>query len=190
MLNHKISYYIAALIGAALFFSCENDPKEVDELTDAQQAPTNFIVDMDMVYTDSGRVSSIIRAPRVVMDESDEEEGSIRRFPEGIEIISYEKQSDSQDIRLIANSAIFYDKSGMAEANGNVKVFKGQTDSLMTEKLIWDRKKKIFYSDDFTKVVQDGSILIGRKGFKANEDFSYYEFFNSEGEINIKDSLQ
>ena len=92
-------------------------------------------------------------------------------------------------MKLTAMKAVEYGVSGLSEAIGNVIVSTSTGDSIITERLVWDRSQHIFYTDMFARIVKDGDVMLPRRGFRADENFAWYEMFNSSGEISIEDSL-
>lgn len=182
--------YVAALFGAAMFVSCKNDINKVNALTGEIPPPETEINGFSMVRADSGFVAMRMTAGKVIL-EPDPKDRSMtnRKASQGVEIIMFRLGTDSISAKLNSERAIEHALSGLSEALGNVIVVNGQNDSIMTERLIWDRKKHIFYTDEFARIVREGDVLLPKKGFEADENFRWYNLFNSKGEISIEDSL-
>ncbi len=182
--------YVAALFGAAMFVSCKNDINKVNALTGEAPPPETEINGFSMVRADSGFVAMRMTAGKVIL-EPDPKDRSMtnRKASQGVEIIMFKLGTDSISAKLNSDRAIEHASNGLSEALGNVIVVNGQNDSIMTERLIWDRKKHIFYTDEFARIVREGDVLLPKKGFEADENFRWYNLFNSKGEISIEDSL-
>lgn len=182
--------YVAALFGAAMFVSCKNDINKVNALTEKTPPPETEINGFSMVRADSGFVVMRMTAGKVIL-EPDPKDPTLtdRKASDGVEIIMLKPGTDSVSAKLNSLRAIEHASSGLSEALGNVVVVNDSNDSIMTERLIWDRKKHIFYTDEFARIVREGDILLPKKGFEADENFRWYNLFNSKGEISIEDSL-
>lgn len=184
---HKIflTKSIVVLFGITMLFSCENKMSEIDKLTISQINTDNNIIDLDLVYTDSGIVKLRLKAPlAIIHDEKDE---PFKEFPDGIEVFFYKDRDTVVQNYLRANYGINYDKKNLAEVRGDVVVVNDKGDTLKTEKLYWDSKKKIIYSDELVRIMQKEQVIIGEDGFEADESFSYYSIRNSSGDISIDD---
>ena len=185
-----IAYCVAALLWAATFVSCKNDEAEIDRLLENKKSMPTTIENYTMVRVDSGRVIMRLSAGKVVIEESPEDPSvTDKKGSGGISIISYKKGTDEEEVKLTAMKAVEYGVSGLSEAIGNVIVSTSTGDSIITERLVWDREQHIFYTDMFARIVKDGDVMLPRRGFRADENFAWYEMFNSLGEISIEDSL-
>ena len=132
--------YVAALFGAAMFVSCKNDINKVNALTGEAPPPETEINGFSMVRADSGFVAMRMTAGKVIL-EPDPKDRSMtnRKASQGVEIIMFKLGTDSISAKLNSDRAIEHASNGLSEALGNVIVVNGQNDSIMTERLIWDR---------------------------------------------------
>lgn len=186
----KIFLCIAAALGAAMFVSCRNDIDQVNALTGDRETPPTVIDTFFMVRSDSGKVAMHLRAARVVMEPDPKNRSLIsRKASGGVEMIMYQAGTDSVKAHLTSHRAIEHATSKLFEALGDVVVVNDQQDTIRTERLLWDQQKHIFYTDQFARIVRDGDVLMPQKGFEADENFRWYNLFNSKGDINIEDSL-
>ena len=186
----KIFASIAAAFGAAMFVSCKNDIDQVNALTQERELLPTVIDTFFMVRSDSGQVVMHLRAAQVVMEPSTKDRSLIdRKASGGVEMIMYQAGTDSIKAHLTSHRAIEHAASKLFEALGDVVVINDQQDTIRTERLLWDQRKRIFYTDQFARIVRDGDVLMPQKGFEADENFRWYNLFNSKGDINIEDSL-
>ena len=89
--------------------------------------------------------------------------------------------------KISANHAFQYEDKQLIELSGNVffdNFQKKQT--LQTEELIWDQKKKIIYTpgDNYFRVDDEDMIITGY-GLTADERFESYEYENAEQQIKM-----
>lgn len=187
----KTTAIVAAAVGAATIVSCRNDIAQVDALTRDNRPPSTDIEAFSMVRTDSGQVVMRMRAARVVLEPSENDRTLVDRHASGgVEIVLYQGDGpDSVRARLTSHRAVEYAANGLSEALGDVVVVNDTNDTIRTERLVWDRRKHIFYTDQYTYIVRQGDVMTPRKGFEADENFRWYNLFNSQGDINIEDSL-
>lgn len=186
----KNTVCIAAALAAAMFVSCKNDLGQVDAFMRDKTIPSTVIDTFSMIRSDSGRVVMRMRADRVVLEPSPKDPSlTDRKASGGVEIILYKAGTDSVKARLTSHRAIEHASNGLSEALGDVVVVNDTGDTIRTERLLWDRRKHIFYTDLFARIVRDGDVMMPRKGFEADENFRWYNLFNSQGDICIEDSL-
>ncbi len=186
----KIFACIAAALGAAMFVSCRNDIEQVNALAKDREIPPTVIDTFFMVRSDSGKVVMHLRAARVVMEPDPKNRSLVtRKASGGVEMIMYQAGTDSVKAHLTSYRATEHPSSKLFEALGNVVVVNDKQDTIRTERLLWDQRKHIFYTDQFARIVRDGDVLMPQKGFEADENFRWYNLFNSKGDINVEDSL-
>lgn len=188
-INNKIAC-IAAAIAAAMFVSCKNDLAKVDAQMAAKTQPATVIDTFALVRVDSGKVVMRMHAAQVVMEPNPKDASlTDRKASGGVEIEMYDPATGAMSARLTSHRAIEHASSGLSEALGDVLVVNQQGDSIQTERLVWDRRKHIFYTDLFARIVREGDVMRPSRGFEADENFRWYNLFNSQGDINIEDSL-
>ena len=180
-----ITRSIVVLIGIAMLFSCENKMSEIDKLTSSEINTDNNITNLDMIYTDSGIVKLRLKAPiAIIHDEKDE---PYKEFPDGLEVFFFKDRDTVVENYLKANYGINYEKKDLTEVRGDVVVVNDKGDTLKTEKLFWDSKKKLIFSEELVRIIQKDQVIIGEDGFEADESFSYYSIKNSSGDISVDD---
>lgn len=59
-------------------------------------------------------------------------------------------------------------------------------ETLMSEELYWDTRKKKIYTEKFVKIKTPKYILTG-VGLEANQDFTEYKILKPKGKIYIED---
>lgn len=186
----KIFVCIAAALGAAMFVSCKNDIDQVNALAQDKTVPPTVIDTFFMIRSDSGKVVMRMRAARVVLEPDPKNRSLVaRKASGGVEMIMYQAGTDSVKAHLTSHRALEHPSSKLFEALGDVVVVNDRNDTIRTERLLWDQRKHIFYTDQFARIVRDGDVLMPGKGFEADENFRWYNLFNSKGDINVEDSL-
>ena len=98
---------IALLFVAAMFFSCNNTLKEVQDLDTASYAPMSIAENINTKYTDSGRLTSILISPKMLNFTN--REFPFYEFPEGIDLTLFDDKMNKNTVT--ANKAIVYSLS-------------------------------------------------------------------------------
>lgn len=182
--DHKIIKSIAALVAMLfLFSSCVNEVKDVRTLTKSERIPMEVQKDLHLEFTDSTYKKMELRAPLAESYPTLEEPQ--REFRKGIDVMFFDDYG-IQDSRLTAEYALQMINKDIWEARGNVVVLNKKGEQLNTEKLFWDSKKEIIYTDEFVKITTPEEVIMG-EGFKADQNFSEYEIYKVTGTINIED---
>ncbi len=158
--------------------SCENDMKTVNDVTTKTELPIRVAHNSVILYSDSAHVRVKLKAallnqyigenPRIVM-------------PRGVDVRFY-NDSLKETTKLTADSAIRKEKTNVMEAYRKVVVVNRKGETLQTEKLIWDERRRIIFTDVHVLITTaDGEILEG-DGMEANEDFTKYKIKKPHGD--------
>jgi len=145
--------------------------------------PDDSARNIEITRSEEGEISLILYAPVMNTYRGD---NPYTDFPEGIMVTSYtngEKQST-----LTANYAIDEERAERMEAHGNVVIVDlVKQESILTEKIIWDKRNKRIFSDvEVTQIKADGTVQKG-DGFESDERFTKYVIINPRGEILVEE---
>jgi len=176
-------FYLCFFVALGFFLtSCENDKNEIARVSVKNNDPAEELKNLETLYSDSGTVRVRITAPVLKKMVSPK---AITELPKGLLIEFYDLQHKVTS-KLSANYAIHYEQESRWEAKSNVVVINEKGEQLNTEKLTWDERKEILYSDQFVKIKSQNEIIYGN-GFEANQDFSHYRIFKVKGRIIVKE---
>lgn len=167
-----------------MLFSCTNDAKVVRDLLADKNLPIGIAKNAYHVYKDSGRITSKLKTP-LLHDFSNRNEHPYNEFPEGIKIITFEKNGiDSTTIT--GNYGISYSKTSVSEIKGNVIVI-NHTDKtkLETDQLFWDQKLNYFFTEEKFKLTLPEGIITGI-GIEAKQDLSKWIAKDVSGDLETK----
>jgi LPS export ABC transporter protein LptC len=163
--------------------SCRSKSNKVTVLEYDGKFPDESARNIEIIMSEDGETSFILRATLMNKYYGDE---PYMDFPEGIEVSSFSNGKLNATLR--ANYAIEEERFQRREAHGNVVIvdlIKNET--ILTEKIIWDQKKKRIYSDvEITQIKSDSTINKG-DGFESDEKFTKYSIRNPRGEILAND---
>jgi LPS export ABC transporter protein LptC len=137
-------------------------------------------------YNDSGRLKAKIFAKQLIGYKKDGND--IVRMPKGITGNFYNDEGKAESY-LSAEKGISYQTQKITEVSQNVVVMNNKGEKLNTEKLIWDQKKQIIYTDKFVRITTKNEILTG-EGMESKQDFSDWVIKKPRGVISIQDSAK
>lgn len=136
-------------------------------------------------YTDSGILKARLSAPKLLGYKKDGNE--IVKMPKGI-VANFYNDSGKIESYLTAENGISYQTKKITEVTRNVIVQNNKGEKLNTEKLVWDQKRQIIYTDKFVRITTKNEILTG-EGMESKQDFSNWHILKPRGKITInKDS--
>ncbi len=175
-----IATFVAVLF---LFSACENKVKEVQKLARDERIPMEVQKDFVLQYSDSTINRMELTAP--LAESYPQLDIPQREFREGI-FVRFLDATGRENSTLRADYALQLIDKDLWEARGDVVVVNEKGEQLNTEKLFWNARKEIIYSDEFVKLTTPTQIIMG-EGFQADQNFSEYEINSVSGIINIED---
>jgi LPS export ABC transporter protein LptC len=165
----------------AMLFSCENDVEEIKSLETEVSFPANSGKDVEVIYSENGRISLQLNAPVLDQYSGDEE---YDEMPEGVHVRIFDKELNVTT-ELTANYAIKQTYQKKMEAKYDVVVTNEKGETLNTEHLVWDEVTGDITSEVFVKITTEDQIIMG-EGLVSNQDFSDYRILKPSGIINIE----
>lgn len=184
--SYKIFYNpilrsIIIILAVIMLFSCKNDLATIQSLSTADSLPLEIAYDIELTYSDSGKIQAFLSSPLMTRDD---DENEIIEFPEGFRVLFYDSDSIPQS-EITALYGIIFEGEERMEARNNVVVRNiEKNEKLETEHLIWDRKAGTIFTDEFIKISKTDQVIFG-DGLKSDQNFESYEILNPTGELNI-----
>ncbi len=155
--------------------------EKIKSLTDFANLPIESFKDITVLRSDSGNLQFFMTSPQLDRYQSDQ---SYSKYPKGLRVIFYE-ENRKEKMKLSANYAIHYEDKKIMEAKNNVVIIDFEKgDTIYTESILWDRKRKTISSNVAVKIVKKDEVLYG-SGFDADESFNDYELRRPRGSRNI-----
>ncbi|MHA7942954.1 LPS export ABC transporter periplasmic protein LptC [Formosa sp. 3Alg 14/1] len=159
-----------------MFFSCAVDLKpEV-----AFNVPVGIAENIDLKYTDSGKVKANLISPKM-LDYSNRE-FPYSEFTEGITLYLFDK--DNNKSTVLADYAIAYDKTGLIDLQGNVVLATYLNDTLFGDQLYYDQNKQWLSTNQPVTFRTDGDLIHGN-GFDSDANFKEAEVLEINGIITL-----
>jgi len=182
--SHEI-LNIAAIFLVAMFFSCGNDIKEVEDFLAEKNLPIGIAKNVNLIHTDSGRIKTNLISP-LMHDFSNRKDHPYTEFPEGLKITTYNKKGDS--VILTADYSISFTKTNISEIKNNVVIDNpSENTKLSTSQLFWDSNEHYIYTEQEFTLITKTDTIHGR-GFESNEDLSKVNMKSIRGTIYVNEN--
>lgn len=160
--------------------ACENNLKEVVELSKNQEPAAEIVEGVRLIYSEQAHVKVLLEAPELKRTKND---NATAEFVKGITIQFF---NDSLQIisTIKANYAIRNEQERTTIAKQEVQWNNTKNEHLETEELIWDEKAGKIYSNVFVKITTPTQTLTGNS-FEAEQDFSRYKITKTSGSVKV-----
>lgn len=167
-----------------LFFSCTNDFDKVQKVGILQNQPIGEAENIDLKYTESQndtvRLLANLLSPKM-LDYSNRD-FAFSEFPEGIELIVYDK-NDNKTI-VTSEYAIYYTETKVIDLRNNVIVVTQDKDSLFTNQLYYNETLEwVFTNAPFTFKRAIGPTH--GYGFDSDKTFENFQIHEMSGDIEL-----
>ena len=162
-----------------LFAACNTKGSKTQVLEFEGKYPDESAENITITVSDSGQTAFIVNTPMLNRYTGDT---TYTDCPKGIVITSFNDFGRKQAV-ITANYACQINNN-LYKATDNVIIYDIiNGDSVLTDEVIWDQRKRIIYSTKQVKQVKrDGSVNYG-DGFDADERFTKYTIIHPHGEM-------
>lgn len=185
-MQKRILYILGNLVTAlavTLFFSCQSKTSQANSYSIDDGAPIAEAFEVNLKYTDSGRLTAVLRTPKV-KDYTNKRFG-YREFPDGIVLDIIDKEGKVSVVT--SDYAIFYEETGLIDMRGNVDIKTADSTHLMAKQLYWDQSINWVFTDQpYKSILPDGNVNEA-DGFDANQDFTILNSRINEGVMFIEE---
>ena len=165
-------------IVVTLFFGCESNIKNVQMFHFSEFMPTGEADTLHLHYTDSGRVKSVLKSPKML------DYGSVSfpftEFPKGIHLTIVDE--NQQKSYVIADYAVTFKDTDLIDLRGNVKLISPEGQTLYTDQLYFDQKRDWFFTEKPFRFVDEKGMTTGM-GIDFNKSFTRIKYKKVYGEI-------
>ena len=174
-----LSKSIVVVLIATMLFACKNDMETISLLTVDESLPSETAKDVELIYSDSGRVMIKLISP--LLNRYINEEPYIE-FPDGLHLFFYDTAMNVKS-ELTANYGISWENKKLMEVKDDVVITNhDKNEVLNTEHVVWDQAKKKIYSDVFVKRTTPDGVIYG-EGFDADESLNSWKLRKPRGEF-------
>jgi LPS export ABC transporter protein LptC len=177
-LQHHLLRSIQLAILFLLTLSCESNFKEVQKINYSEFVPNGEAESLNLKYTDSGRIKSILISPKM-LDYSNVE-FPFTEFPEGIHVTMYD--SNGKRTFITSDYAVTFKGTDLIDLQKNVKISNEANQVLTTEQLYFDQKNEWFFTEKKYKFTDPKGVSYG-EGIDFSKDFKIVNSQRINGEI-------
>lgn len=157
----------AALVtGCFFFYSCENDPKTIDQWT-RDEVMVEEAKNIETYLSQGGRLKAKLTSPFMLRYQSDT---VYVEFPRKLHVDFFDSTTKKES-QLDANYGIYYEYLNKVYLKDSVIVFNIYGDTLQTPELWWDQNIQKFYTDKPVRIRKGGHMIYG-VGMEARQDLS------------------
>ena len=174
---------IVVILSATMLFACENDMQTINSFSIDDSLPDETARDIEVIYSDSGRVMIKLISPRLNRYETKD---PYIEFPEGLQLLFFDSVMNVKS-ELTANYGISWEKKKLMEVKDDVVITNYEKNEILnTEHIVWDKKKKKIYSEVFVKRTNNDGVMYG-DGFTADENLNTYKLLRPRGVFTVDD---
>lgn len=176
----RIGFALCPFVLLALAAGCSNSLKDVRKIYFSEFSPTGEAEDIDVKYTDSGRITAVLLSPRMLDYSS--VAYPFTEFPKGVDVTLYDKKGQKTFIK--SDYAVQFKNTELIDLRGNVTITSQGGSVMRTEQLYFDQKNEWFFTEKpFTFTDAKGSSTRG-EGVDFSKDFKRVNFQRVSGLIN------
>ena len=171
----------AAVVLALVFSSCENDPKEVNELN-TKKAGVEEAKNVIINYTMGGKAKAVLRAPLMYRVQD------TLPYVEFTKTVHVDFYNDTAviDSKLDAVYAKYTETQSRVYLRDSVRMMNNAGDTLYCDELYWDRNRqgREFYTDKPVRIRTRTHIING-VGMESSQDFKQKSIRQVTGYIKV-----
>jgi LPS export ABC transporter protein LptC len=177
-LFHNTARLIAngLLLTAFFISSCENDVKQIKELTE-KKVMKEEAIKIEGFLSQDGKMKAKLKAPLMLRVEADT---LYVEFPNTMHVDFYD-DSARIETRLDCRYGKYFENLGKVYLRDSVTVITVKGDTLRSPDLWWDQNTKLFYTDKYAVYHGIGKIIHGGKGLVATQDLNSITFNEPTG---------
>jgi LPS export ABC transporter protein LptC len=158
--------------------SCDGNFKEVQKSTFAEFSPSGEADSINLKYTDSGKVKSILISAKML--DYATVDFPFTEFPKGINVTLFDNKGKKTFIT--SKYAVTYKTTDLIDLQGNVKITNEDGQLFETEQLFFDQKNEWFYTEQKYKFTDLKGVSYG-EGVDFSKDFKIINSQRISGEI-------
>lgn len=177
LLKNKL-FQLVTVFAVTLFFGCQSNFKDVQKINFSEFMPSGDANDINLKYTDSGRIRAILVSPKMLDYET--VAFPFTEFPKGIDVTIYDNKGKRTFIT--SDYAVSYKMTNLIDLQGNVKIKSQSGQTLETQQLYYDQKNDWFYTEKNFTFTDPKGVSSGR-GIDFSKDFKVINSQEIAGEV-------
>lgn len=179
----KILYAAAFITSCCFVYSCENDPKTINDLT-KNVVMKEEAINVESYLSQSGKMKAKLTASLMLRVSADT---LYVEFPNALHVDFYDSTA-KVETWLDSKYGKYYEGLGKVYLRDSVIVITTKGDTLKSPDLWWDQNTKLFYTDKYAIYHGIGKNIYGGKGLVATQDLNSVIFNQPTGTIKVSES--
>ncbi|MGB3005245.1 MAG: LPS export ABC transporter periplasmic protein LptC [Chitinophagaceae bacterium] len=167
----------------AIFSSCENDVKKVNDWT-KHVVMTEEATQVESFLSQDGKMKARLTAPIMLRVAADT---LYMEFPKSLHVDFYD-DSTKIETKLDCKYGKYLEAFNKVYLKDSVVVINVKGDTLKCRDLWWDQNTKLFYSENYSEYRTKEKLVNGGKGIEATQDFSRVTFKEVTGVLLMKEN--
>lgn len=164
--------------------SCDNDLKDIQNMHAKTLFPSGIAENFDVKYTDSAQIRAVLVAPKM-MDYSNAKY-PFNHFPKGVHLTVYDENKNQNFV--VADKATAYNKTGIIELKGNVKITTHDKKVMETQQLFYDQKQRWFFTEAYFKITDPNKSIFEGIGIDFDNKFKIMNAQQNRAILNDNDN--
>ncbi len=177
MFKKSLPFSFTAIV-VFLLFACESNFKEVQKSTFAEFIPSGEADSINIKYTDSGRIKSILISDKML--DYATVEFPFTEFPKGVNVTLYDE--NAKRTFVTSKYAVTFKNTDLIDLQGSVKITNETGQLFETEQLYFDQKNEWFYTEKRYKFTDPKGVTFG-EGVDFSKDFKIINSQSVTGEV-------
>lgn len=182
--NSKISFVLLIVFGMSFFLipGCRNDEKMIEEWS-GKKTMVDVGKNVESYLSQEGLVKAKLTAPLMLRYKVD---SIYTDFPKTLHVDFY---NDSSKLETWVDSkhGKYFEAQDKVYLWDSVVVINVQGDTLKSNDLWWDKKKQLFYTDNYAEYRTKDKQIYPGKGLEATQDFKSIIFKQPIGTVEVSD---
>ncbi len=181
--KNTIQFLLAALLTGCFFlFSCENDPKEIQNWTEKKVLKETG-KDIESFLSQGGEMRARLTAPWMERFQTDT---VYTIFPQTLYVEFY---NDSMKVEswLTALYGKYFENLNKVYLRDSVTVINIEGDTLRCPELWWDQNMQKFYTDLPARLDGKDKHIVGNQGLEATQDLKVIIFKYPTGPFQVRE---
>jgi LPS export ABC transporter protein LptC len=174
----KNSVFIFITFLCFTIISCESNFRDVQKMGFAEFSPSGDADDINLKYTDSGRITANLISPKML--DYATVAYPFTEFPKGIHLTLYDK--NGKQTYIDAKYAVSHKTTNLIDLQNTVKISNQNGEMLETEQLYYDQKSEWFFTEKKFKFTSPKGVSYG-EGIDFSKDFKKVNSQKISGEI-------
>lgn len=177
-----IYYTMVIAFAMTIFFSCQTDFKEVQQMGVINKGPLSIAENINTKYTDSGKLKSHLQSAKM-LNFSNRDFG-FYEFPDGAVLDLFD--DDNNKSNVISDYAIMFDETNLIDLRGNVVLHTHNNDTLFADQLYYDQEREWLFTNQPVRFRTKDQIINGN-GFDSNRNFTNAQVLEVTGIVYLNE---